>query len=242
MAPRKQRSVDLQSTDAFEHDRFMSEYPVTDRNRVRRLPSRAAYDRCTVHEILDAEFLCHVGLIINDQPVVLPTAYARDGDSLILHGSAASRMLRQLSSSVAASVSVAIADGLVLARSAFHHSVNYRSVVLFGTARLIDDPREKERALACFMEHLAPGRLQETRSPSVREMKGTSVLRFSIAEASAKTRDGDPVDDAEDHGLDVWAGVVPLARSAGNPRSSNDLQAGLEPSEAVFATVKRWSR
>lgn len=219
----------------------MSDYPVSNRNRVRRLPSRGVYDRSVVHEILDAEFLCHVGFVIDGQPVVLPTAYARDGDSLILHGSAASRMLRHLSCGAPASVSVAIADGLVLARSAFHHSINYRSVVLFGTARLIDDPVEKERALGCFMEHLTPGRLGETRAASERELKGTSVLRFFIDEASAKIRHGDPVDDAGDHALDVWAGVVPLARTAGTPRSSSDLRAGLEPGDAVRATMERWT-
>ncbi|MBW3670208.1 MAG: pyridoxamine 5'-phosphate oxidase family protein [Acidobacteria bacterium] len=219
----------------------MSEYPVSERNRLRRLPKRAAYDRATIHAILDAAFLCHVGFNLEGTPVVVPTAYARDDDSLILHGSAASRMLRQLSSGIEASVSVAIVDGLVLARSAFHHSINYRSVVLFGVAVLIDEPNEKLAALETFMEHVTPGRWMESRMPSSRELARTSVLRLMIGEASAKIRSGDPVDDPEDHSLEVWAGVVPLKQHSEMPVAASDLRQELDLSEAVSRTGLKWS-
>lgn len=219
----------------------MSTYPVSTLNRVRRLPKRAAYDQETIHAILDSAFLCHVGFVIGESPVVIPTSFARDGDSLILHGSAASRMLHSLAEGVRACVTVTIVDGFVLARSAFHHSINYRSAVLFGTASLVDDPNEKWSALERFMEHLTPGRWEEARKPAPNELKGTSVIRFEIEEASAKVRTGGPVDDEVDQDLAAWAGVIPLAQSTGEPEPAGDLRSGIAVSEAVRRTKERWS-
>ncbi len=220
----------------------MSEFPVSERNRVRRLPKRASYEREVVNAVLDSEFLCHVAFVVDQHPVVIPTAYARDGDTLILHGSAASRMLRELSGGVRASISVSIVDGLVLARSAFHHSINYRSVVLFGEARLIEDPREKIAALEKFMDHLTPGRWRETRVPNDKELKGTSVLRFTIEEASAKIRQGDPVDDEADHDLEVWAGLIPMWRETGTPIAAAGLALEIEPAGSVIEIGPKWNR
>lgn len=220
----------------------MNDYPVTELNRVRRLPKRGGYDAPGIHAILDAGFICHVGFTIDGRAVVLPTGYARDGDSLILHGSAASRMLRSLSAGIKACVTVTHVDGFVLARSAFHHSINYRSAVLFGTARLIEDASEKTRALQVFMEHLTPGRWDETRTPSANELKATAVLRFFIEEASSKVRTGPPVDDEEDHQLDVWAGVIPLLTVSGQPEPATDLREGIQPGAAIDRTASRWSR
>lgn len=220
----------------------MSEYQVSEHSRIRRLPKRATYDRATIHAILDAAFLCHVGFVVDGRPVVIPTAYVRDHDSLILHGSAASRMLRGLSTGVPVTISVAIVDGLVLARSAFHHSINYRSVVMFGTATLVEDVGQKSAALEQFMEHLTPGRWAESRLPTENELRGTAVLRFEIEQASAKIRSGDPVDDAADHSLDVWAGVVPLRLAAGLAERSRDLRDEIRDGESLLEIAKRWSR
>ena len=190
-----------------------------DRQRgiVKRLPQRANYDRSTIHAILDEAFVCHLGFVVDGDPYVIPTNYARDGDRLILHGSPASRMLKTLREGVGVCVTVTILDGLVLARSAFHHSVNYRSVVLFGKATVIDDPEEKKEALRLFVEHVAPGRSTEARPPNDKELKQTLVLALAIEEVSAKIRTGPPVDDEEDYALPVWAGVIPLKLTHGDP-------------------------
>jgi uncharacterized protein len=180
------------------------------RTELRRLPNRGSHDAEVVHGILDTAFLAHVGFSINGQPFVIPTLYGREGDKLYLHGSAASRMLRELDSGIAACVTVTLVDGLVLARSAFHHSMNYRSVVAFGTARKIANPAEKERALRIISEHLISGRWNDVRLPTEQELKATAVLEFTIEEASAKVRTGPPLDDEEDYALPVWAGVLPL--------------------------------
>ncbi len=185
------------------------------RSRVRRLPQRARYDRETIDLILDEGFVCHVGLVDQGQAVVIPINYARSGDRLLLHGSPASRMLRTLASGAACCVTVTLVDGLVLARSAFHHSVNYRSVVVFGTAREVTGEAEKTEALRLFMEHVVPGRWDEVRRPSARELKATLVVAISIEEVSAKVRTGGPIDDEEDLALPVWAGVVPLKVTRG---------------------------
>jgi uncharacterized protein len=182
---------------------------VTDRSRVRRLPARGSHELSVIHAILDEGFLAHVGFQMSGQPFVIPTLYGRDGDRLFLHGSAASRMLRELETGVAACVTVTHVDGLVLARSAFHHSMNYRSVVAFGTARKLED-EAKEFALRVITEHLMRGRWNDVRRPNAQEMKATTVLEFTIDEASAKVRTGGPVDDEEDYALNVWAGVLPL--------------------------------
>jgi nitroimidazol reductase NimA-like FMN-containing flavoprotein (pyridoxamine 5'-phosphate oxidase superfamily) len=183
---------------------------LTERTKLRRLPNRGSHELDTIHQILDAAFLAHVGFCVDGQPFVIPTNFGREGDTLYIHGSAASRMLRQLSAGVPACVTVTLVDGLVLARSAFHHSMNYRSVVAFGTARKIDEQDNKLHALRVISDHLMRGRWDEVREPNEQEMKATSVLEFIIEEASAKIRTGPPIDDEEDYILPVWAGVVPL--------------------------------
>jgi uncharacterized protein len=183
---------------------------LTKRSELRRLPNRGSHELKTIHNILDAGFLAHVGFQVDGQPFVIPTLYGRDDNTLFLHGSAASRMLRQLETGVPACVTVTLVDGLVLARSAFHHSMNYRSVVAFGTARKIEDANSKIQALRVISEHLLEGRWNDVRGPSELELKATSVLQFSIEEASAKVRQGPPLDDEEDYALPVWAGVLPM--------------------------------
>lgn len=188
----------------------MSQYQPTERTQVKRLPKRANYDRETVFNILDSSFVCHVGFNVEGQPYVIPTNYGRSGETIYLHGSAASRMLRTLSGGVPVCVTVTHLDGIVLARSAFHHSVNYRSVVVLGKARLVEDPEEKMEALRIFTEHVMKGRWEEIRWPNEQEMKATTVLAVPIEEVSAKVRTGGPIDDEEDYALPVWAGVLPL--------------------------------
>jgi nitroimidazol reductase NimA-like FMN-containing flavoprotein (pyridoxamine 5'-phosphate oxidase superfamily) len=186
----------------------------TQRTRVVREPQRAVYDRDTVNQILDEAFLCHVGFVANSnsdfQPFVIPTSYGRDGDVLYIHGSAASRMLRNLDQGVPVCITVTLLDGLVLARSVFNHSMNYRSVVILGTATLVDDPAEKLAALRALSQHIIPGRWDDSRQPNEKELKATSVLRIPIAEFSAKVRVGPPIDDEEDYEFPTWAGVIPL--------------------------------
>jgi nitroimidazol reductase NimA-like FMN-containing flavoprotein (pyridoxamine 5'-phosphate oxidase superfamily) len=181
--------------------------------QVKRLPERGHYDRATIDAILDEALVCHLGFVVDDQPYVIPTLHARVGDTLYLHGSAASRTLRHLAGGPRVCVTVTLLDGLVLARSVFHHSMNYRSVVLLGTATLVPDD-EKRDALHAITEQLAPGRWDEARQPTAKELKGTSILRLQIEEASAKIRSGPPSDDPEDEELPVWAGVVPVHLAA----------------------------
>jgi hypothetical protein len=195
----------------------MSDFTPTDRTQVKRLPKRGKYERETVFAILDAGFVCHVGFTVDGQPYVIPTNYGRSGDTLYLHGSAASRMLRTLSEGVPVSVTVTHVDGLVLARSAFHHSVNYRSVVILGTAQLVTDPAEKMEALRVFTEHVMKGRWDDVRQPTEQELKATTVLALPLEEVSAKVRTGGPIDDEEDYALPVWAGVLPLETAAKEP-------------------------
>ncbi|HWW60198.1 MAG TPA: pyridoxamine 5'-phosphate oxidase family protein [Thermoanaerobaculia bacterium] len=189
----------------------------TDRTTVRRLAKRGVYDRETVHAILDEALICHAGFVVDGAPVVIPTIHWRDGDTLYLHGSVASRMLRSLKDGVDACVTVTLVDGLVLARSAFHHSINYRSAVILGTAREVTDREEKLRALDLLVEHVIAGRSREVRAPNEPELRQTMVLSMPIEEASAKVRTGPPVDDEEDYAMDVWAGVLPLALAPGVP-------------------------
>jgi hypothetical protein len=188
----------------------------TPRTTVRRLPKRGAHDFDTIASILDEAFVCHVGFAIDGQPYVVPTGYGRDGRTLYIHGSAASRMLRTLSQGVPVCVTVTLVDGLVLARSAFHHSINYRSVVVLGDAQLVTGD-EKLRALRVVSEHMTPGRWDDVRAPTAQELKATSVLKLDIAEASAKLRTGGPIDDEEDLSLGVWAGVLPMSLVAKPP-------------------------
>jgi uncharacterized protein len=189
----------------------------TERSRLRRLPNRGSHESEVIHKILDEGFLAHVGFQVQGQPFVIPTLYGRDGDTLYLHGSAASRMLRELDTGLPACVTVTLVDGLVLARSAFNHSMNYRSVVAFGTAKKITDATEKTQALYAISEHVLKGRWKDVRGPTEQELKATTVLRFAIEEASAKVRQGPPLDDEEDYSLPVWAGVLPLKLTAQEP-------------------------
>jgi uncharacterized protein len=206
----------------------------TKRTKLGRLPNRGSHEPETVHAILDAAFLAHVGFQMEGQPFVIPTLYGRDEDKLYLHGSAASRMLRGLDTGIPACVCVTIVDGLVLARSAFHHSMNYRSVVAFGTARKIEGAEEKTRALRIISEHLIAGRWSDVRGPSDKELKATAVLEFSIEEASAKIRTGPPVDDEEDYSLPVWAGVLPLRMEAKAAVPDPRLAASIHPPPYVL--------
>ena len=192
-------------------------FPLTDRTKLKRLPKRGHFDRETVYAILDEGFICHVGFVVDGQPFVIPTGYARVDDKLYIHGSQASRMLRSLAEGIEACVTVTIVDGLVLARSAFHHSINYRSVLVFGRATLVSDAQEKYAALTALSEHIVPGRWADVREPNEQELKLTTVLRLPLAEASAKVRTGPPLDDEEDYALPIWAGVVPLKVTASEP-------------------------
>jgi uncharacterized protein len=189
----------------------------TARTRVVREPERGVYDREAVYRILDEGFICHVGFAVNGQPFVIPTSYGRKEAHLYIHGSAASRMLRQMNDGIALCVTVTLLDGLVLARSVFNHSMNYRSVVILGKGTLVEDPEEKLAALRVLSEHIIPRRWDDVRQPNDRELKATSVLRVPIEEFSAKVRTGPPIDDEEDYSFPTWAGVVPLKMEVGEP-------------------------
>lgn len=206
----------------------------TARSQLRRLPNRGSHEPEVVHAILDAGFLAHVGFQVNGQPFVIPTLYGREEASLYLHGSAASRMMGELETGVPACVTVTLVDGIVLARSAFHHSMNYRSVVVFGDARKIDDPSRKIHALRVISEHVMRGRWNEVRKPTEKELKATTVLEFSIAEASAKVRQGPPLDDEDDYSLPVWAGILPLRLEAKTPVADSRLADGVEMPEYIL--------
>jgi uncharacterized protein len=195
----------------------------TERTRIHRLPQRGNYDRPTIDAILDEALICHVGFVIDGRPVVIPTIHTRVDDHLYFHGSPASGMLRNLRDGVDACVTVTLVDGLVLARSAFHHSMNYRSVVVFGKAEEVIDRDEKLRVLAALVEHVCRGRSADARRPNEKELKQTLVLRLPIAEASAKIRTGPPVDEAEDYDLPIWAGVLPLPLTPGAPLPDNTV-------------------
>jgi nitroimidazol reductase NimA-like FMN-containing flavoprotein (pyridoxamine 5'-phosphate oxidase superfamily) len=203
----------------------------TGRTTHRRLPERGSHDVEEAYAILDEALYCHVGFVVDGKPVVIPTIHARDGDRLVLHGSVASRMLRVLQGGADACVTVTLLDGLVMARSVFHHSMNYRSVVVFGTARLIEDETEKLAAMAAITEHVARGRWNDARQPNRREAKETMIIEIPLSEASVKTRTGPPGDDDEDLELDVWAGVIPVATAFGEPAAAPDLDpaVGLPP-------------
>lgn len=198
----------------------------TPRTRVNRLPKRGDYSQKTIYAILDAGFLCHVGFVVDGQPYVIPTGYGRAGDTLYLHGSAASRMLRTLAGGVDVCVTVTLLDGIVLARSAFHHSMNYRSVMMLGKASAVEADAEKAAALRVISEQIVRGRWDDVRKPTAQELKATAVLKLPIEEASAKIRTGPPLDDEEDYALNVWAGVLPLAIRAGEPVDDPRLAPG----------------
>jgi nitroimidazol reductase NimA-like FMN-containing flavoprotein (pyridoxamine 5'-phosphate oxidase superfamily) len=195
----------------------MDDYAPSARTKVRRLPKRGSYDKLAVHAILDEGFVCHVGFAVDGQPYVIPTVYARAEATLYIHGSAVSRTLRTLTQGVPVCITVTLLDGLVLARSAFHHSLNYRSVVMIGNARLVVDRDEKMTALALITNHVVPARWEEARIPSELELRQSSVLALPLEEVSAKIRRGPPVDDEEDYALPIWAGVVPVETRLGTP-------------------------
>ena len=207
----------------------MDYYAPTERTQVRRLPKRGVYDAAQIHAILDEGRICHVGFAVDGQPYVVPTGYVRVGDQLYIHGSAASRMLRSLDQGIAACVTVTLLDALVLARSAFHHSMNYRSVVVVGTARLVADAAEKLGALHAFTNHIVPGRWEEVRPPNDQELKGTTVLALRLDEVSAKVRTGPPLDDDEDYSLPVWAGLIPVETRFGQPVADGRVLDGVMP-------------
>jgi len=210
----------------------------TTRTRVVREPERGVYDRDTVYRILDEGFICHVGFNLDGQPFVIPTSYGRSGDNLYIHGSAASRMLRSLDKGISVCITVTLLDGLVLARSIFNHSMNYRSVVILGTATVVQDPEEKLKALRLLSEHILPGRWADSRQPNERELKATFALRVPITEFSAKVRQGPPIDDEEDYQFKTWAGVIPLEVVAGPPIP--DARSG--PGIQVPAYARAYSR
>jgi hypothetical protein len=202
--------------------------PASDRVRLRRKRERGSYDRALVEQILDEALIAHLGIVDeHGQPFVIPTLHARSGDTVYCHGSTASRTLRVLAEGAPACLTVSLIDGLVLARSAMHHSANYRSVVLLGCARPVDDPEEKRHAFETIVEHIVPGRWPTVRPPSENEMKATGVVALAIDEASVKIRTGPPLDDEEDYTLDAWAGVIPLALRAGSPVADPRLKDGM---------------
>jgi nitroimidazol reductase NimA-like FMN-containing flavoprotein (pyridoxamine 5'-phosphate oxidase superfamily) len=200
----------------------------TDRTTVRRQSQRASYERELVDAVIDEALSCHVGFAVEGRPWVIPTIHARVDDVLYLHGAAANHMLRSLRGGIEACVTITLVDGLVLARSAFHHSMNYRSVMVFGRLTSVDDPAEKQSALHALVEHVVPGRMTEARPPSEAELRKTLVLRLPIDEASAKVRTGGPIDDPEDLSLSIWAGQLPLVSAYGSP---------IPEADTVVATV-----
>src|SRR4051812_34330760 len=215
-------------TRLMKGNTWMENFEPTERTTLKRLPKRGHYERETVYGILDEGFVCHVGFVVDNRPVVIPTGYGRLGDQLYIHGSAASRMLRALREGIDVCVTVTLIDGLVLARSAFHHSMNYRSVVIFGRAQVVEDEEEKIRALHAFTNHIMLRRWEASRQPTRSELRATMVLSLSLAEASAKIRTGPPIDDEEDYEIPVWAGELPLRLKTGVAIPDPKLRAGIE--------------
>ncbi len=216
----------------------MTEFQKTSQNRIKRLPKRGHYDRDTIYKILDEALICHVGFAENEQPFIIPINFARVGDTIVLHGAKASRLLKHIETGNPVCVEATLVDGLVLARSVFHHSVNFRSVVLFGTGRLVEDDQEKMAALEAITEHLIPGRWSEARLPNRKEMNATSVVSINIDQASAKVRSGPPGDDEEDYALPIWAGVLPMQEVPLSPVKDELMTQDI----AVPKYVKKYSR
>jgi len=210
----------------------------TTRTRINRYPARGDYDRTTIETILDEAMVCHVGFVVDGQPYVIPTIHARDGARLYIHGSPMSRMLRTAAAGVPLCLTVTLHDGIVLARSAFHHSMNYRSVVVLGTAREVTGTAPKVAAMRALVDHLMPGRWEEARQPSAGEIAATIILEMPLTEASAKVRVGGPIDSEDDYTLPVWAGVVPLTLAPGTPQRDDRLAAEVELPDYV----RRWRR
>lgn len=215
----------------------MEQFEVTALNKVKRVPERGHYDKKTIYDILDAGFLCHMSFLVEGRPFIIPTLYGREDNRLYIHGATTSRMIKNLEEGVAMSLAVSHVDGLVLARSAFHHSMNYRSVVVFGEAYPVEEEK-KEHALYVISEHLIPGRWNEVRPPNTKELKATTVLAIEIDHASAKIRTGPPKDDKEDYDLDVWAGVIPVGMGIGAPVADDLLKKSIKMSPSVRNYVK----
>lgn len=216
----------------------MKEFPKTPRNKVKRIPKRGQYDKATIYEILDATFLCHAGFVVDGQPFVIPTSYGREGDKIYLHGATTSRMLVNLKKGIPICLTVTHLDGLVLARSAFHHSMNYRSAVVFGTAKEVP-AEEKDHALFVISENILKGRWEESRKPNAKELKATTVLSLEIENASAKTRTGPPGDEKEDYELPIWAGVVPVQPVWGTPIPDPLLSEGIPIAESTLSLTEK---
>ena len=211
----------------------------TKRTKLRRVPLRGKYDIQSIYSVLDAHFLCHIGFVYEDHPVVIPTLYGRNEDTLYIHGATTSRLITSLKKGIDVSVAVTLIDGIVLARSAFHHSMNYRSVVLFGAAEPVEGGQEKLGALKCISDQVMPGRWEEVRPPNNKELKATTILSFSIHEASAKVRTGPPVDEKEDYALDVWAGVLPLMMNPMEPVADPLLRENVPFNESILEFLKK---
>jgi len=211
----------------------MTDFIPTERTLIRRLPKRGSYERETVYRILDEGMVCHIGFVQDGKPVVIPAGYGRKDDTLFIHGSTASRMFRALGQGADLCVTVTLMDGLVLARSAFHHSMNYRSVILFGKATVLEDRAAKREALRVLTEHIVPGRWQDVRQPTDKELQVTTVLAIPLEEVSAKVRTGPPMDDEEDYALSVWAGVLPLELTPAPPLPDERLAKQIEVPEYV---------
>lgn len=216
----------------------MSEYEQTKRNRVTRLPERAKYDEDTIFGIVDEALICHIGFVVDGKPYVIPSIHARDGNRLLLHGSSASRMLKHFKEGHDLCVTITLLDGLVLARSVFHHSMNYRSVVLFGNGRIVEERNQKMHGLKVLTEHLVPGRWEDARLPSEQELNATTLISMSIDEGTAKIRTGHPGDDDADYVLPVWAGVIPMRQQTLPPIDDERLTEGI----AVPDYVVNYSR
>jgi nitroimidazol reductase NimA-like FMN-containing flavoprotein (pyridoxamine 5'-phosphate oxidase superfamily) len=210
------------------------------RTKVKRAPQRGLYDKANIYEILDAAYLANIGFNYEEQPFVIPTLYGRLDDSLYIHGAASSRMIKAIVNQPIC-LSVSMVDGLVLARSAFHHSMNYRSVTLLGTPTLVDDPEEKELGLKIISDHLIPNRWEEVRAPNAKELKGTTVLKLEITEGAAKVRTGDPKDEKADYSLDIWAGQIPLKMIALDSIEDKLLDANIPVSSSVKTYIKQHS-
>jgi nitroimidazol reductase NimA-like FMN-containing flavoprotein (pyridoxamine 5'-phosphate oxidase superfamily) len=216
----------------------MSHFNVTARNRVKRLPERASYDRALIYSILDEALICHVGFVVDQQPFVIPTIHARRDDTLLLHGATTSRMTKHIQAGNPICIATTLLDGLVVARAVFHNSMNYRSVVLFGTGRLLTDAEEKYEALRVLTERIYPGRWDDARLPNAKERKATSVVAVTIDSATAKMRTGGPKDDAEDYASDWWAGVIPIETKFHAPQNDEKLRAGI-PAPGYLKKYKR---
>ncbi|WP_235297776.1 pyridoxamine 5'-phosphate oxidase family protein [Portibacter marinus] len=210
----------------------------SDKVRVKRIPKRGIYDRSEIYEILDKDCVCHVAFVYDGYPVIIPTIYGRSGDELYLHGASTSRMMMALAEGIPVSIAVTKVNGIVLARSLFNSSMNYESVVLFGHAKEVTSQEEKNQGLAVISDQILKGRWEEARQPSAKELKATKLLKVYIQEASAKRREGDPGDEKADYALDIWAGVIPIHRSYGEPIDDSLLKEGISRPHSVKAIVK----